>query len=185
MMPSVGIGRSVVKVDQPGDAFESYALNQHTVQLAAQDLAAVLHNDQVVQRVGDRKHRVVAKGVVRRLVVAAVARASQWGARIAVVVLCEQVRLAGDVRLKIAPTRLCVAQRRKLPATRHVRAVCGRALPVARLHRQKALECAVVQGEIRNRHVRLYRCEGGEAGQPHVALAADPTFRRRVYEFPP
>eukprot|EP00966_Prymnesium_polylepis_P035031 813899-Prymnesium_polylepis.3 len=56
--------RRIVKVDQPSHALKGDALDQRVEQLAPYHLGPVLHLEQVVQRVRDRKHRIVPEAVV-------------------------------------------------------------------------------------------------------------------------
>eukprot|EP00966_Prymnesium_polylepis_P148870 3439315-Prymnesium_polylepis.1 len=48
---------------QTCDAFEGYPLDQRVEQLAAHNLGAILHLDQVVQRESHSKHGIIPKGV--------------------------------------------------------------------------------------------------------------------------
>eukprot|EP00966_Prymnesium_polylepis_P110036 2546110-Prymnesium_polylepis.1 len=147
VIPTVGVGRRVVKVDPTGHAVKGYALDQRLEQLATHNLCSILHLEQVVQRVGDREGRIVAKCVEARLAQRVVTCAPQRRAGIVVVVLRPQVGAASDVRLQAARAVVC-HHGRQLPSALQVGIVRSTPLTVARLHGKKAPEGALVLGRL-------------------------------------
>eukprot|EP00966_Prymnesium_polylepis_P280976 6491772-Prymnesium_polylepis.1 len=79
------------QIDQPGDALELYAPDQGVEQLAAHHLGAILHLEQVVQRVRESEHGIVPKWVIPAIGVRIEVCAQTWRAGIAIVVVHPQV----------------------------------------------------------------------------------------------
>eukprot|EP00966_Prymnesium_polylepis_P037596 872883-Prymnesium_polylepis.2 len=97
----VRVGRRVVKVDQPCHALKGHALDRRVEQLAAHHLGAVLDLDQIVQRLGDRKGRIVRKAVEWAVLRWIKACTRKRCGRVVVVVLCPPVAV-GIIRLEVA-----------------------------------------------------------------------------------
>eukprot|EP00966_Prymnesium_polylepis_P228439 5287047-Prymnesium_polylepis.1 len=167
----VGIGRRVVKADQTRHALKGHALDQCVDELAPCHFRAVLHLDQIVQRVGDREHRIVPKCIEGRFSLRVVARTSQRRARIVVAVLRPQIRVACVVRLEAARAVLAHHARQSPPALQ-VGVVRSRPLPIAaRFHGKEPPEGVLML--IRLAGPVLERRDFAEARQPHVALTTD------------
>eukprot|EP00966_Prymnesium_polylepis_P207977 4817644-Prymnesium_polylepis.3 len=149
------------------------------VQLSSHNLRAVLHLKQVVQRVRDRKRRIVPKRVVARLTLWVVARTPQRRAGIVVVVLRPQVGTPRRVRLQAARA-IRAHHGRQPPSALQIRIVRRRPLTVARLHGDKAPEGAQVLGWLACPDRQ--RRDAAGPRQPHVPLATDTRLQRSAHE---
>ena len=64
MILPIWIGDGVIKANPPSHTLKTHTCNQGVQKLASNNLCSILNLYQLVQRVGDRKDRVVPEGVV-------------------------------------------------------------------------------------------------------------------------
>ena len=130
--PPIGIGRGIVQLDRPCHTLKAHSLDERVEQLAAINRRAVLHLNQVVQCMRDRKYGIVTKGVVRAIAFVW-ASTNKCCAGVIVVILCPQIPAvvidllvahltlhggcqlspSGEVALVSGPIRLAILHQRK------------------------------------------------------------------------